>query len=87
MRPPKPPSPWVIVLTGLLGTAVAMVLIIGYVKRVDKHRAAAERENDRQICGIVVLLDDRNQSMPPAADPATAQFRREVHAYRVSLGC
>jgi hypothetical protein len=43
------------------------------------------RQN-RKICGVIVLIDDRNQQLPPA-DPDTMDFRRELHHYRESLGC
>jgi hypothetical protein len=76
-----------IILTGLLGTAVAMVLIIGYVKRVDHAAEVRNVERQRQICGLIVLLDERNRTLPPATDPATARFRSEIHTYRVELGC
>lgn len=89
---------WASVMLSLVGVAVALVLTIGYVKKVDqdakertqREAQAAEERNvkrQREICGIIRLIDDRNQTMPPAADPATAEFRREVHAYRTSLGC
>jgi len=66
---------------------VGLVLTIGYVSR--EVQASEERNVKRQrdICGIVRLIDDRNQEMPPATDTATADYRRELHAYRVSLGC
>lgn len=41
----------------------------------------------RQICGLIVLLDDRNQKLPPVTDKDTADFRRELHRYRQNLGC
>ena len=94
----RPPSPWATVLTGLAGTAIALVLMFAYVNRVDQasERRNVERQQQldrdniarqRQICGIVVIIDDRNQQMPPSTDPATTEFRRELHAYRISLGC
>jgi uncharacterized protein (DUF1501 family) len=78
---------WASLLIAVVGVATALVLTIGYVK---KETTASEERNvkrQREICGIVRLIDDRNQEMPPATDPATADFRRELHAYRESLGC
>lgn len=78
---------WMSVLIAVLGVGVALVLTIGYVSKVD--RAAEDRnvKRQREICGIIRIIDDRNQGLPPAPDPATADFRRELHTYRVSLGC
>jgi uncharacterized protein (DUF1501 family) len=78
---------WATALMVLVGLGVALGLTIGYVKKVD---AAAERRNverSREICGIIRLIDDRNQALPPAADRETADFRAELHRYRLALGC
>lgn len=78
---------WASLVVAIVGMGVSMVLMFAYVNRV--NRAAEERnvERQRQICGIIVIIDDRNQEMPPSTDPATTDFRRELHAYRQSLGC
>lgn len=44
-------------------------------------------QQQRNICGMVTLLDDRNQKLPPATDKDSADFRRELHNYRVKIGC
>lgn len=44
-------------------------------------------QRTKDICGIVVILDDRNRKLPPATDPDTAHFRAELHHYRERLGC
>jgi hypothetical protein len=41
----------------------------------------------RQFCGVVTLIDDRYQKLPPAADPNARQFADAIHAYRLKLGC
>lgn len=78
---------WASLLVAIVGIGVTFVLTIAYVNRVDKAAEERNVERQRQICGIIVIIDDRNQEMPPATDPATADFRRELHAYRTSLGC
>lgn len=60
----------------LLGLAGVALFTVGYVAH-----------GLRKICGIIVLIDDRNQKMPPTDDPDTMQFRTELHNYRQSIGC
>lgn len=62
-----------VILLGLTGLAF---FTIGYVSH-----------GLRKICGIIVLIDDRNQAMPPTTDPDTTRFRAELHSYRQSIGC
>jgi hypothetical protein len=44
-------------------------------------------DQQRKICRLIVLIDDRNQELPASDDPDTRQFRDELHLYRLSLGC
>lgn len=74
-------------LTSVLGIALALGLTIAYVARVDRAAEARNVQRSRDICGIIVLIDDRNQELPPATDPDTAAFRAELHRYRLKLGC
>ncbi len=83
----RAPSPWAIILTGLLGQCVALVLLIGYVQKVDAEAEERNVNRQREQCGFIRIIDDRNQELPEAPDQATTDFRRELHAYRVSLGC
>jgi uncharacterized protein (DUF1501 family) len=78
---------WASLVLSIVGVATALVLTIGYVRKMDAEAEERNVKRQREICGIVRLIDDRNQEMPPATDPATTEFRRELHAYRVSLGC
>lgn len=87
MTPGGALTAWATVLTTLIGVAIGMVLIIGYVIKVDREAEQRNVERQRQICGIITILDDTNQARPPAADPETARFRQELHAYRLKLGC
>lgn len=67
---------WTSILTVLLTVALLAFFTIRYVTI-----------QNRKICELVVLLDDRNQKLPPAPDPDTERFRVTLHNYRVSLGC
>lgn len=78
---------WATLLVTLVSVGILAVLTIGYVKKVDADAERRNVERQRQICGIIVLIDDRNQAMPPATDPDTMRFRQELHTYRVGLGC
>lgn len=78
---------WVSLALSIVGLGAALVFTIGYVSKVDGEAEARNVKRQREICGIIRLIDDRNQSMPPAQDEATAAFRRELHTYRTSLGC
>jgi hypothetical protein len=66
---------WFTVMLLVVCLGGAMALTITYVTL-----------QQRKICGLVVLLDDRNATLPPA-DPDTMAFRRELHRYRTGLGC
>lgn len=67
---------WPGALLLLVCFGACVVFTIGYV-----------RDQQRAICDLVVMLDDRNQALPPAPDPDTANFRAELHRYRVKIGC
>lgn len=65
-------------------TVLIMLVCVGVT---DAFTIAYVIKRARDICGIVVLLDDRNQSLPDTTDPDTMKFRRELHIYRQKLGC
>jgi uncharacterized protein (DUF1501 family) len=71
----------------ILGFGLALGLTIGYVNRVDRQAEARNLARAQEICGLIRLIDDRNQRMPPSTDPDTTAFRAELHRYRVALGC
>lgn len=89
---------WPSILMLILGFGLALGLTIGYVNKVDQ---AAERRNQQRaqdFCDVIVLIDDRNQQVPPKLPPnATADQRDQyqvavkfvaaLHAYRIKLGC
>lgn len=68
--------PW----ANLLLLAISVGLLVGFT-------ITWVTIQQRKICGLIVLLDDRNQSLPATNDPDTIQFRRELHHYRSDLGC
>ena len=78
---------WASLIISLVGVGLALVLTIGYVSKVDSAAEERNVKRQREICGIIRIIDDRNLEMPPATDPATADFRRELHQYRTGLGC
>lgn len=65
---------------GLAMAAVAIVSL-GALVVWNQQREA------RKICGLIVLIDDRYQKLPPGADPDAQEFARAVHDYRLDLGC
>lgn len=81
------------------GTLIAF-LIVGYlyIGYVDRQADKRNQERARDFCGVVVLIDDRNQQVPPKLLPnATPEQRQQyevavkfvaaLHRYRVKLGC
>lgn len=78
---------WATVTLLIVCFGVALGLVVAYVRKVDRDAEVRNLQRAREICGIVRLIDDRNQELPPATDPATADFRAELHRYRTALGC
>lgn len=66
---------WVTLVLVLVGFGVSQGLTIGYVVK-----------KTREFCGVIVLLDDRNQTVTPTTDDQRA-FIDELHRYRKRLGC
>lgn len=71
----------------ILGFGLALGLTIAYVSKVDHDAERRNVDRSREICGLIRLIDDRNQTLPAAADPDTVAFRAELHRYRLALGC
>lgn len=72
--------------TGALRAWVSVALLLAGLGGLVFFDIAYQTRGQRKICGIVVLLDDRNQRLPPA-DPETMAFRRELHLFRKSIDC
>lgn len=77
---------WATVVMLILGFGLALGLTIGYVKKVDKEAERRNVERSRDICGIIVMLDDRNQKITPTSEDQR-RFIDELHRYRQRLGC
>lgn len=72
--------------TGALRASTTMIILLITVALLAYLTIAYVASQQRKICGIIVLIDDRNQGLP-AADPETMAFRTELHRYRQSIGC
>lgn len=72
-----------VVFVTLLAVGVLNVL---YTQRVDRQAERRNVERSREICGIIRLIDDRQQTVEPTSEEQR-QFIAELHRYRVALGC
>ena len=57
-----------------------------YIRHVDQVAEERNVQRAREICGLIVVLDDAYRETPPT----TALGRNvalEIHAYRARLGC
>jgi hypothetical protein len=72
----------------MLGVASILnsLLAIGYSNHVGEQSYQRSRELQRQICGMVVQLDDAQRQTPPPTQRAR-DFAKALHDYRVKLGC
>lgn len=64
---------------------IATVMAVGF-GALTFFTIAYVNQQERRICGIIVLLDDRNQKVTPANDDQR-QFIEQLHRYRQDLGC
>lgn len=78
---------WAATMLTIVCFGLALGLTVAYVRKVNADAEARNVQRSREICGLIVLIDDRNQALPPESDPDTAAFRAELHRYRVALGC
>jgi hypothetical protein len=77
---------WASILIVILGFGLALGFTIAYVTKVDKEAERRNVERSRDICGIIKLIDDRNQKLHPSS-AEQKQFVDELHRYRLKLGC
>jgi hypothetical protein len=68
----------------LIMAIVSVMLAVGFNMYFTIRVA---NNNNHQWCGLLVLLDDRNQKAPPTNDPDTNQFRNEIHSLRTGYNC
>ncbi len=78
---------WATTLMLILGFGLGLGFTIAYVTKVDRDAEQRNIQRSQEICGIIRLIDDRNQTLPPATDRDTQTFRDELHRYRQALGC
>ena len=73
----------VVVFVTLVAVALGNVL---YTDHVDRQAEERNVERSRDICGIIRLIDDRNQGITPTSEEQRL-FIAELHRYRLKLGC
>lgn len=78
--PNRPVRLWQALLSGVIVMVVLFFCGFWYVNRV-------VQQSNHRWCGLLILLDDRNQKLPEPSDPETTKFRREIHELRVGYRC
>lgn len=81
---------WPGVLLRAAGIVAALVMIYAYVQKVDHENERRDVERAREICGLIVMIDDINQRQPAPSGPTAADvaaYRAELHRYRLALDC
>jgi hypothetical protein len=69
-----------------------------YIGHVDHQADVRNQDRAREFCDVIVLIDNRNQQVPPKLAPnPTAEQRQQydvavkfvsaLHKYRLKLGC
>jgi hypothetical protein len=76
----------IITSTGALRATATMIILLITMGLLAFFTIAYVANQQRKICRLIVLIDDRNQAAPPA-DADTTNFRAELHRYRQSIGC
>lgn len=78
------------VVYALMACFVLIVALgVGNVLYTDHVEQQAEQRNQaraREICGLIVVLDDAYRSSPPTTELGR-HIATEVHTYRLGLGC
>lgn len=67
----------------VISLAVAGILYTNHVASQSEHH---DQERARQICGLIVVLDDAYRQTPPTTEVGR-HVAAELHTYRVGLGC
>lgn len=89
---------WATMLLSIVGFGLALGLTIAYVNKVDRDAEKRNIDRARDFCTVIVLIDDRNQQVPPKLVPnptpeqrqqyeVSVKFVAALHRYRVKLGC
>lgn len=69
--------------------ATLVILAVGnwaYIQHVDHQAEQRNVQRAREICGLIVVLDDAYRATPPTT-PVGQHLADEIHRYRVALGC
>lgn len=66
-----------------VGLAISGLVYINHVQDQGDRRNAARA---REICGLIVVLDDAYRQNPPTTELGR-HIAAEMHTYRVGLGC
>ena len=81
------PAKWRYAIMAICATVVVMFVastVLGFYFANQSYQRSLQSQ--RQICGLIVTLDDVYRSTPPTT--ATGRnFATQLHIYRVSLGC
>lgn len=73
-------------LAVIVGFGLVVGFTIAYVTKVDRAAEKRNVERAQDICGVIKLIDDRNQKIVNP-NPDQRQFIDELHRYRLKLGC
>lgn len=73
----------IVVFVTSFALAVANVLYTNHVNGQAEHR---NQQRAREICGLIVVLDDAYRQNPPTTELGR-HIAAEMHTYRVGLGC
>lgn len=77
---------WYPLLVVFAVQTIALMLVVGFMIRLN-HKAVEEaNENDRKWCTLLVQMDDAYRLSPPTT-PAGQNIAAAIHQRRVDLGC
>lgn len=74
-------------LLAVFVTSVGLAIVnVWYTNHVQQESERRNETRSRDICGIIVIIDDRNQKISPTSEDQR-RFIAELHRYRQKLGC
>lgn len=76
---------WPAVLLTAVGMGLAMILMFGYVRKVDQQNDQRDIRRQREICGLLRAVAGPDAS--PPADARAAAIAAELHRYAHAIGC
>lgn len=81
------PAKWRYAILAICTTVILMFVastVLGFYFAGQSYQRSLQSQ--RQICGLLVTLDDVYRSTPPTT-PTGRNFAAQLHTYRISLGC